>query len=83
MAAEEVAPAMSIEGCIEWGVAAVLALAALVIALLVFLFWLFWTFSGMLMDWTGTTKYGWVFQLVITLIVFSMVGSIGGRVSCL
>jgi hypothetical protein len=31
----------------------------------------------MLMDYTGTAKYGWVFQLVITLIMFGLVGSSG------
>jgi hypothetical protein len=58
----------------------VIGLIVLVIAVVAFFAWLFWTFSGMLMDYTGTTKYGWVFQLTLTLIVFGIVGGIG-RVS--
>jgi hypothetical protein len=37
--------------------------------------WLFWTFAGMIMDYMGATKYGWVFQLVLTLILFAVTGT--------
>ena len=52
----------------------VIGLIILCIAVVAFFIWLFWTFSGMIMDYTNTTKYGWVFQLVLTLIFFGFVG---------
>lgn len=63
-----------------WGIAAIIGLILLVVAVIVFFAWLFWTFSGMIMDYMGATKYGWVFQLVLTLILFAIIGSIGSKI---
>lgn len=64
----------------DWGIAAIIGLILLVVAVIVFFAWLFWTFSGMIMDYMGATKYGWVFQLVLTLILFAIIGSIGSKI---
>ena len=61
----------------DWGIVAIIGLVAFVATIIIFLAWLFWTFSGTIMDYMGETKYGWVFQLVLTLIPIAIVGGIG------
>ena len=59
----------------DWRIAAIVGLILLIIVAIVFFMWLFWTFAGMIMDYMGATKYGWVFQLVLTLILFAVTGT--------
>ena len=59
----------------DWGVAVIVGLILLIIVVVIFFVWLFWTFAGMIMDYIGATKYGWVFQLVLTLILFAVTGT--------
>lgn len=61
----------------DLSIVGIISLILLVVAAIVFFTWLFWTFSGMIMDYMGATKYGWVFQLVLTLILFAIVSGIG------
>ena len=48
----------------DWGVAVIVGLILLIIVVVIFFVWLFWTFAGMIMDYIGATKYGWVFQMI-------------------